>query len=135
MNITIIAILTVIFCVPGYLFIRNYFSSSFSIKFTKIDFYHELLYSLLPSFIIHSLAIYITKKLDYNLNFHEALIQYDKSVVDFLSYIQLRGIVFYNLYVWSAAIIAGNLCRVIVQVLDGTKYLNFYATPILIIIC
>jgi hypothetical protein len=129
MNISVIAIFTVVFCVPGYLFIRNYYSSSFSIKFTKIDVYHELLFSLIPSFIIHASAIYITKKLGYNLNFHEDLIRFNKSTIDLLNYISLRGLVFYNLYVWGSAILAGHIARRIVQVLGWDKIFEFLRYP------
>jgi hypothetical protein len=132
MSITLIAVFAVLFSFPGYIFIRSYYSASFSIKFTKIDLYHELIYSLFPSLIIHSIAIWLTKKFGYPLNIHEVFINYCQSLINVLANISLRGFVFYNIWVWVLSFFAGNICRIIIKnlgcdiIFESLRYPNSY---------
>jgi hypothetical protein len=133
MSITVLLLLSFFVWFPGYLFIRNYFSSTFSIKFTQIDIYHEIIFSLIPSFIIHFIFYHFAKWAGYTIPLKQLAQTFPQNYTAFINEIFMDIFFVYNLVVWIFAILMGHFARFLVKfcgwdlIFDSLRYPNqFY---------
>jgi hypothetical protein len=132
MSVTVILLLSFFLWFPGYLFIRSYYSSDFSIKFTQIDIYHEVIYSLIPSFIIHFIFYHFAKWLGYIVPIKQIVHIIPQNFPGFINEIFVDTFFMYNVIVWTFAILTGHFARVLVKycgwdlLFESLRYPNQY---------
>ena len=132
MSITVILLLSFFLWFPGYLFIRSYFSSDFSIKFTQIDIYHEIIYSLIPSFITHFIFYHFAKWSGYTVPIKQLVQLLPQNFTTFVNEIFVDTFFAYNIIVWTFAVLAGHFARSLVKfcgwdlLFESLRYPNQY---------
>lgn len=123
MNFVFVTVLIFIILIPGFLLRFSYFSPPFSKRYSAANLVSDLTWSIIPSFIIHGIALAVVAKYtSYSINFNYLgyllLAVNDKaSISEVFTNIHafLPEIFFYNLSILCFAIIAGWAGKSIVR--------------------
>lgn len=123
MNIALGTVILFIIVVPGIIMRRFYFSEEFSRKYIRNSIVDEMVFAIVPAFLIHFIAIvYIHECTPYYVDFDTLaiLLTNSGSPQDVMrSFRTIRdnitAITFYNFILWNSAALTGFLARIIVR--------------------
>ncbi len=123
MSIAFVTVLLFYLVLPGILLRRGYLSSRFSIKYISNKFFDEILLAIIPSIIIHTLAINLIRsfsKFEVDLKSVGFLligIQDKECMANVLSSIHenFNLIILYSVVLWLFSLGIGHLSRIFVR--------------------
>lgn len=123
MNIALGTVILFIIVVPGIIMRRFYFTEEFSRKYIRNSIIDEMVFAIVPAFIIHFIAIvFIHQCTPYYIDFDtlailltntgttQDIIRCFRTIRD-----NITAITFYNVLLWNSAAFTGFLARIIVR--------------------